>query len=241
MRTSTRSTTGRRRGPEPRSGRHAGDHHRHRDRVVPCRARACHAATDGVDAALGIDPHQAATARGRARRRAALSCSPTRGRSPWARPASTTIRRRYARRATPPVRGQLALADGLGLPVVCTREARADTAVDHSARTTAPSSCIASRSPGCWKRPSIGATTSPSPGTSPTRRRETCGMRLRRPRPTGSSPRRTARTSRRNRCEAGRTSRLTSFTPWRRSLPFATRRPTRGAHRRQRHRGVRLP
>ncbi len=81
-------------------------------------------------AALGIDPHQAATAEARPDRRASRAARPSRGSSPWGRPGSTAI---TAAGTLPEQRAlfdaHLGLADELRLPVVIhSREASVETA-----------------------------------------------------------------------------------------------------------------
>ena len=102
-------------------------------------------------------------------------------------------------------RRQLALARELGLPVVIhTREANDDTAAMLGGHRRHASSCTASPSRGCspaalergWYFSFAGNVTYPQG-------RRSCARPRRGFPPTGSSPRRTARTSRRSRC-AGR-------------------------------------
>ena len=106
---------------------------------------------------------------------------------------------------------QLELASELGKPVVIhTREAdRGHGRCAGGLRRHRRHALLLVAGPARDRR-SSAATTSRSPATSRTRRRTTCGPRRRRSRPSGSSPRRTARTSRPRRAEAGRTSPRTS-------------------------------
>ena len=117
-------------GARGRGRRHAGRDHRHRDRLVPASARDRREANPGVVAALGIDPHRAATDEAGPRRRAARAARASarrRGRRDGPRRPP-----RRARRCGSSARcfdAQLALADELGLPVVIhSREASAETA-----------------------------------------------------------------------------------------------------------------
>ena len=86
-----RSRTPRRLSTRARdAGVDADRHDRHRASTPACARSSSPSAHDGVFAALGIDPHQAAADEAAARRRARVSCSRTRERSRSARRASTT-------------------------------------------------------------------------------------------------------------------------------------------------------
>ena len=125
--------------------------------IESCRAALAIAEQhDGVYAALGIDPHQAATDEAQPGRRAARAARPPSVRSPWARPASTTTTapRRRTSNAASSRRSSSSRASS-GLPVVVhTRDGERRHRGDPRARTTARSSCTASRSRAC-SRPAL--------------------------------------------------------------------------------------
>ena len=130
-----------------------------------------------------------------------------------------------------------------GKPVVIihTRAARRGHARRARRLRRARSSCTASRRCRCSSRRSSAAGTSRSPATSPTRTRTSCASRGARSRPSGCSPRPTARISRRCRC-AGRPNEpanVVHTVAVLADVPRRRRRRARRADRRERARRVR--
>ena len=189
------------------------------------RALALAASNDGVYASLGIHPHQAGGDEAARVPTSSAACSSTRRRSPSARPGSTTTATSAAKDAQRRLfEAQLALAPRARPAVVVhTRAADDDTA----SMLRALDGTVVMH---CFSEPALLAAGARARLLLLLRRqrhlpegRGASRGRRGRSRPTASSPRRTALTSRRSRFGAVRTSRRTSSTRSRRSPTCAAR------------------
>ena len=131
----------------------------------------------GVFAALGIDPHQAATPEAD-RLDELREFLVTRESSRSARWGSTATTAPAPCGSSALFDAQLALAEEVGLPVVIHSRRRARRRPLRWRRSVEGSSCTASPSPTCSHRRSSAATTSPLPGTSPIRTRKRSATQL---------------------------------------------------------------